>query len=162
MKGSIQPITRRATHNIVKVSAVGSTDDEIRSYMSNAYRNWEEPPSYVLLVGVVGTIPAHIYCSGTRTTATDLFYATVDGNVKWSIVHDRKDAAKTTYKGFNRSIRYAWGARRDRITHTNIEIHSLTKYGPMNRGDVISLGLERFRFNPSEAEWKMLSPVRAI
>jgi hypothetical protein len=79
------------------------------------------------------------------------FSPTQDGNVKWSIVYDRKDAAKTPYKGFNRHISYAWGARKERVSHSNIEIYSLSRNGPMNRGDIITLGLERFKFNPDEA-----------
>jgi len=76
---------------------------------------------------------------------------TQDGNLKWSIVYDRKDASKTPLKGFNRHVRSFWGLRKERVSHSSIEMWSLAKHGPITPGDVITLGLERFAFNPGEA-----------
>lgn len=89
---------------------------------------------------------------------------TQDGNVKWSIVNDRKDATQTPFHGFNRHIKYSWGARKNRVAHSSIELWALSKNGPRNPGDVITLGLERFRFNSTEAgsEQAITSSIKLI
>lgn len=64
---------------------------------------------------------------------------------------DRKDVSKTAFNGFNRQLKYFWGARKERVAHSSIELWSLTKHGPINTGNVITLGLEGFRFNSGES-----------
>lgn len=72
------------------------------------------------------------------------------GNMKWSMVYDRKDASQTPFDGFNRHVKYFWGIRKEKVNHSINEIWSLTNHGAINPGDVITLGLERFAFNPNE------------
>ncbi len=75
---------------------------------------------------------------------------TQDGNIKWSIVYDRKDVSKTPFNGFNRHLKHSWGARKDRVAHSAIELWALTQHGALNPGDIITLSLERFSFNTTE------------
>jgi len=56
----------------------GPTKDNIYNYIEDAYDTWSPPPSFVLLVGDTGQIPA--FTGDASNTATDLYYATVDGS----------------------------------------------------------------------------------
>ncbi|RLI53296.1 MAG: hypothetical protein DRO93_13820, partial [Candidatus Thorarchaeota archaeon] len=73
--------TRKGFYTTVtKTSQIpgGATTDNIRDYIIDAYNNWPVPPTYVLLVGDVNTIPAFI---GSETgSVTDLYYAAIDGD----------------------------------------------------------------------------------
>ncbi|MHA1639099.1 MAG: C25 family cysteine peptidase [Candidatus Heimdallarchaeota archaeon] len=73
---------------IVKTSEIdtgGPTADDIKDYIKNAYETWDPVPAYVLLVGDSEFIPTHYYTPhpysghGGFEIATDLYYATVDG-----------------------------------------------------------------------------------
>ncbi|MGD2091625.1 MAG: C25 family cysteine peptidase [Candidatus Aminicenantes bacterium] len=55
----------------------GTTKDQIKSYIQNAYDTWSPAPSYVLLLGDVETIPTTYETTSQR--GTDLYYSTVDG-----------------------------------------------------------------------------------
>jgi hypothetical protein len=61
----------------------GKTRDEIEKYIRNAYQTWSPPPTYVLLLGDVETIPTsyrtHSIDNETKIIGTDLYYSTVDG-----------------------------------------------------------------------------------
>jgi hypothetical protein len=63
---------------LVSTETTGSTAEEIKAYVADAYTNWEIPPTFLLLVGDTDTIP-HWTGSGAGSPATDLNYATVDG-----------------------------------------------------------------------------------
>jgi hypothetical protein len=67
------------THTLL--STIGSTTNDIKAYIQNAYDNWTLPPSYVLLVGDTNTIPTWI--GPEIGTSTDLYYATMDGPSDW-------------------------------------------------------------------------------
>ena len=59
----------------------GSSKEEIKAYIQEAYDTWALPPSYLLLVGDTDTIPTWL---GPRIeTSTDLYYATMDGESDW-------------------------------------------------------------------------------
>ena len=78
------------TSQILDVNANGLDDIDIYSYIYNAYHTWELPPTYVLLVGDVETVPTHYglphsYYGGEKV-ATDHYYSTVDGNDYFSDV----------------------------------------------------------------------------
>jgi hypothetical protein len=60
---------------VVNVSDIGSTYQEIREYLINAYDSWTPRPSYVLLIGDAAYVPT-TYVNGV---ATDLWYAAVNG-----------------------------------------------------------------------------------
>lgn len=61
---------------MVDTTVTGTTSNEIKQFIQDAYNNWFPRPSYVLLVGDDNSIPAN-YVGGTWT---DLYYATVDGS----------------------------------------------------------------------------------
>ncbi|MBN1280301.1 MAG: PKD domain-containing protein [Candidatus Thermoplasmatota archaeon] len=60
----------------VNVSEAGSNYNQIRQYIQDAYDTWTPAPSYVLLFGDAEQVPT-TYVYGT---ATDLWYACVDGS----------------------------------------------------------------------------------
>ncbi|MBS3768516.1 MAG: hypothetical protein KGY75_10415, partial [Candidatus Cloacimonetes bacterium] len=70
---------------IATLTETGSTKEEIKSYLQNAYDNWEHPPEYVILFGdVTGTyqVPTY-YVTGSSISpncATDHEYTLLDGN----------------------------------------------------------------------------------
>lgn len=69
---------------IVNTSDISTspTANDITTYIQNAYNTWNPPPTYVLLVGDVEYIPTHYQTPHPYhpyNTATDLYYATVDG-----------------------------------------------------------------------------------
>ncbi len=69
---------------IVKTSEIpgGSTKENIKAYIQDAYDNWPAPPTFVLLVGDTGYVP---YWVGTQSSSptTDLYYVTMDGAADW-------------------------------------------------------------------------------
>ncbi|HID32728.1 MAG TPA: T9SS type A sorting domain-containing protein [bacterium (Candidatus Stahlbacteria)] len=64
---------------VAKKSETGSTKEQIKNYISNAYHNWPIPPSFVLLIGDIDQIP-YWSGSGSGSPPTDLNYACVDGS----------------------------------------------------------------------------------
>lgn len=55
----------------------GATAGNISDYIQDAYDNWLVPPTYVLLVGDVNTIPT--FTGGGSGSATDLYFTTMAG-----------------------------------------------------------------------------------
>lgn len=75
---------------VVKWSDIGSSAQDLRDYMIDAYDNWELPPSFLLIVGDADHIPVnylynHPYNSGQ--TGTDLWYVAVDGSDYFPDMH---------------------------------------------------------------------------
>ena len=63
---------------VAQVPEIGSTQEEIKTYIRNAYESWTIPPTYVLLVGDVEYVPTW---TGTYSlTATDLDYVCMDAD----------------------------------------------------------------------------------
>lgn len=60
------------------IEETGTTAEELKRFISDAYFTWIEPPSYILLVGDISEIPT-TFTSGLFVHATDLYFATVDG-----------------------------------------------------------------------------------
>jgi hypothetical protein len=60
----------------------GSTKENIKAYIQDAYDTWPVPPTFVLLVGDTGYVP---YWVGTQSSSptTDLYYVTMDGAGDW-------------------------------------------------------------------------------
>ncbi|MCX6667772.1 MAG: C25 family cysteine peptidase [Euryarchaeota archaeon] len=70
----------------------GSTKENIKAYIVDAYNNWPIPPTYVLLVGDVAQIPS--WTGSATGTCTDLYYVTIDsGNYFADIIVSRFPAA---------------------------------------------------------------------
>jgi len=71
---------------VAKLSETGSTNENIKSYIQNAYDNWEYPPDYVLLVGDVdgSIVVPSFYKVATYPSngqnVTDLPYSLLEGN----------------------------------------------------------------------------------
>ena len=64
---------------IASTNQIGTGLKAIRQYIRDAYDTWPIPPSFVLLVGDVNTIPAFTGTGGSNPTS-DLYYSTVDGD----------------------------------------------------------------------------------
>ena len=69
----------------VKLSEIGinPTDEDIYSFIKNAYETWQIPPTYILLVGDVEYVPTHygiFHMYHNETTPTDHYYACVAGD----------------------------------------------------------------------------------
>jgi len=70
----------------------GPTKENIKAYIVDAYNNWPNPPTYVLLVGDTAQIP--VWTGSATGTCTDLYYVTIDvGNYFADIVISRFPAA---------------------------------------------------------------------
>lgn len=66
---------------LVGLSQTGSTPQEIKSYIQNAYQSWIVPPTFVMLVGDVqnGNLSLPAFTGESSQSVTDLYYGTVDG-----------------------------------------------------------------------------------
>jgi len=67
---------------VVNWSEIGTTALDLRNYMTNAYNNWELPPSFLLIVGDADQIPVNylnIHPYHGTPTGTDLWYTAVNG-----------------------------------------------------------------------------------
>ena len=70
---------------VATISETGSTNDEIKSYLQNAYDNWETPPEYVVLVGDIDgnfIVPTFYVPGGPYSPwdETDHSYTLLDGD----------------------------------------------------------------------------------
>lgn len=77
--------------DVVKISAIGNTAADIRTYMERAYEKWTRVPAYVVLIGDANHITpdyrtghaSHTVPIGGAQVATevgtDLYYSTLDG-----------------------------------------------------------------------------------
>jgi hypothetical protein len=63
----------------VTTTQTGSTTTLIKAYLQNAYDTWPIPPTFVLLIGDSGPIPAWTG-SGEGTPKTDLNYSMLEGS----------------------------------------------------------------------------------
>ncbi|MCX6640689.1 MAG: C25 family cysteine peptidase [bacterium] len=71
--------TQKGFHvTVATTTQTGTTKEQIKAYIQNAYDNWAIPPNFVLLIGDVDVIPNW---PGTTTDnpANDLYYATLEG-----------------------------------------------------------------------------------
>lgn len=70
---------------VVKLSQIGSTTSDIRSYVSDAYANWEMKPEYLLLVGAANYIPFYYYYD----CYSDNYYTNMDADIYNEILSGR-------------------------------------------------------------------------
>ena len=69
--------TQKGFHvTVAQVPGIGSTKEAIKSYIEDAYDNWDIPPTYVLFVGDTEYIPT--WTGSESGTATDLYYVIMD------------------------------------------------------------------------------------
>jgi hypothetical protein len=66
---------------LVGLSSIGSSTNQIKNYIKNAYDSWNNPPTYVILVGDVdnGSLTMPAFTGQSSGSVTDLYYGTVDG-----------------------------------------------------------------------------------
>jgi len=68
---------------VVKWSEIGSTSENLRDYVSNAYYNWIIPPSFLLIVGDADHVPVNYLYNHPydgKKTGTDHWYVAFQGN----------------------------------------------------------------------------------
>jgi hypothetical protein len=66
---------------VCSTTVTGSTAEEIRDFILNAYSTWSPAPSYVLLIGDADQVPVHYgvwHSYHSSATANDLYYADMD------------------------------------------------------------------------------------
>lgn len=93
----------------------------------------------------------------------DLFwYPTAKGDIKWAIVHARKDSDQSAFRGFNRNVQYFKGAP-NIVTKSTIRIQQ-GEYGPKKPGDLMTLAIERLPLNPEEESFprRLIGPANLI
>ena len=75
---------------VVKWSEIGETSQDLQDYMTDAYDNWELPPSYLLIVGDADHIPVNYQNSHPyhgSPTGTDHWYVAIDGTDYFPDMH---------------------------------------------------------------------------
>ena len=77
---------------VVKLSQIGYTEEEIRDYIENAYNTWPIRPEYLLLVGA----PNYLPFPRIVFTYTDNYYTNMDGDIYNEILSGRLTVHNTT------------------------------------------------------------------
>jgi len=62
------------------IGATATNPDIIKNHITQAYRTWQYPPTYVLLVGDAGQFPYKNITYGGYTFAYDDYFVEIDGN----------------------------------------------------------------------------------
>ena len=66
---------------VASTTTTGKTCKRIKAYVKTQYEKWRDPSlDYVLLVGDIDTVPAHIETTVQGKPATDLLYSTFEGD----------------------------------------------------------------------------------
>lgn len=83
---------------VASLSKMGPSAENIRAYIQNAYSNWPVPPTYVLLVGDIdnGALSMPSFTGYSSSSATDLYYGTVDGSDWIPDIHVGRLPARST------------------------------------------------------------------
>jgi hypothetical protein len=86
------------TVTLALLSQTGSTKEQIKAYIQNAYDTWTLPPSYVLLVGDVsnGSESMPTWTGEDTGSSTDLYYVTVAGTDYIPDIYRGRFPARTT------------------------------------------------------------------
>ncbi len=69
----------------VKLSDVGTSADQIKNYVANAYNTWQTPPEFLLLVGAPNLLPFPT----VGYTYTDNYYTNIEGDLRNEILPGR-------------------------------------------------------------------------
>ena len=78
---------------VAEIPDIGVSKEAIKSYIEDAYDNWDIPPTYILLVGDVEYIPH--WTGSYSSTATDLNYVKMDGDAFADMFRGRLPAKST-------------------------------------------------------------------
>ncbi|MCK4250787.1 hypothetical protein KAX97_05040, partial [candidate division WOR-3 bacterium] len=70
---------------VVKLSEIGSSALEIKTYIQDAYNNWQIPPEFLLLVGA----PNYLPFPQVSYTYSDNYYTNMDGDIYNEILSGR-------------------------------------------------------------------------
>jgi hypothetical protein len=101
---AVQPLAqwrhRRGEYTkVATLSETGSTKEQIYSYVSSAYQDWERPPDYLLLVGDIDFLPTYTFFDPTPPgyfyDADDNYYGRVEGNDYFSDILVGRISVKT-------------------------------------------------------------------
>jgi hypothetical protein len=74
---------------VVRLSEIGSTNTEIKSYILNAYNTWNPRPEFILLVGSADYLPSFFRNVYPFTYDTDNEYADMTGDYQAEICYGR-------------------------------------------------------------------------
>jgi len=74
---------------VLKLSQVGSTPNQIRAFVVNAWNTWNPPPEYLLLVGSGYYIPAFSKGRGMDAIFTDSPFADMTGDYRCELPYGR-------------------------------------------------------------------------
>lgn len=77
---------------LVRLSEIGSSQTQIRDYISDAYFNWDIPPEFVLFVGAPNFIPFPF----VSNVHSDNYYANVEGDIYNDILPGRLTVHSTS------------------------------------------------------------------
>ena len=75
---------------VVTFSEIGSSSSDLLDYMTDAYNDWELPPSFLLIVGEADQVPVnYLYTHPYHytKTGTDHWYVAVDGSDYYPDMH---------------------------------------------------------------------------
>jgi hypothetical protein len=91
---AIQPLAqwkqrKGLSTKVVKLSDIGSSTSQIKSYIVTAYDTWETPPQFILLVGAPNYLPFYYYGPGYHSYYSDNYYTNVDADVYNEILSGR-------------------------------------------------------------------------
>lgn len=74
---------------VVKLSQIGSTTSAIKSYVADAYDNWDITPEYLLLVGAPNNIPFYPFPYSYYYVYSDNYYTNMDSDIYNEILSGR-------------------------------------------------------------------------
>jgi hypothetical protein len=77
---------------VVRLSEIGSSQSQIRTYIQNAYNTWQIRPEFVLFVGA----PNYLPFGNISGTYTDNYYTNVEGDLYNDILSGRLTVHNTT------------------------------------------------------------------
>lgn len=65
-----------------EIGATSSTPDVVKTFIANAYHNWQQPPTHILLIGDAGVAPYKNYTSpyDGYTFPNEDYFVEIDGN----------------------------------------------------------------------------------
>jgi hypothetical protein len=91
---AIQPLVewkhqKGVSDTVVRLSQIGSTANQIRAFILNAWNTWDPRPEYLLLVGSGYYIPAFCRGQGEDRLYTDNMFADMTGDYRAELAYGR-------------------------------------------------------------------------